>query len=148
MPFDVSEWGPVRPDEVITLADLDPTDTEAATQVSGDAGIQPGRGFEECVFDVAFTGDLSWAEIEPSAARAPMYPSVVFTAAVDVSVEYLLAPTDTPRCARAAIVCQTRPPSSGWLIRPASIRSTNSVSHRPQSSIWVPLCRVAGIGVR
>jgi hypothetical protein len=68
-PFDEDADGPVRPGELVTLADLDPAAVESAEEVCGEAGFEPGSGLEECMFDVALTGDERWADDVPTAAK-------------------------------------------------------------------------------
>lgn len=67
-PFDVAAMGPLRPDSVPSLAELDNETIVAATEVCERVGLQSGRGLEACVFDVAWTGDESWASADGALA--------------------------------------------------------------------------------
>ena len=59
--FDVSTLGPIRPTKIVTLESLPKDAVAEATRVCGDTGLQGGPLLEGCIFDVALTGDTSWA---------------------------------------------------------------------------------------
>lgn len=86
-PFDEEADGPIRPEAIVTLADLDEADVATATETCVAAGLVAGSGLEECIFDVAYTGDESWAQDAPAAARTPTVPAAAFTSAVEDRVE-------------------------------------------------------------
>lgn len=60
--FDEQADGPLRPAQLVTLGDLDPDDVAAAAQVCMAGGLVAGEGLDECIFDVAVTGDPAWAQ--------------------------------------------------------------------------------------
>jgi len=86
IPFDEAEDGPIRPDQIVTLADLDPADVAAAQQICTEAGLTAGGGLEACTFDVAVTGDSFWAE-NVAAPNLPSIPAV----SLDPSIESVVA---------------------------------------------------------
>ena len=92
IPFDAAEDGPIRPEQIITLADLDPADVAAAEQICTEAGLAAGAGLEECTFDVAVTGDPFWAE-NVAAANLPSIPAVSIDPIVEDTIA--LAATDS-----------------------------------------------------
>ena len=51
---------PIVPSAIITIADLPPDDVAEAERLCRNAGIQPGAGLAECIFDVALTQDVRW----------------------------------------------------------------------------------------
>ena len=53
---------PISPSAVITLADLPQAAVAEADRLCREAGVQPGAGLAECVFDVALTGDTRWID--------------------------------------------------------------------------------------
>ncbi len=85
-PFDES-WGPTRPDEVVTLADLPPADVAAAAARCRAAGWTTGAGLEQCTFDVAVTGDERLADERPATADVPMVPVAALEPTVDVAID-------------------------------------------------------------
>ena len=92
IPFDEAEDGPTRPEQIVTLADLDPADVAAAEQICTEAGLAAGAGLEECTFDVAVTGDPFWAE-NVAAASLPSIPAVSLDPTVENAIA--LAATDS-----------------------------------------------------
>jgi len=86
IPFDEQLDGPIRPDEIVTIADLDPTDVAAAEQVCLDAGLAAGIRLEHCIFDVAVTGDPFWAESAHPAAELTSVPAVGFDPVVEDNI--------------------------------------------------------------
>lgn len=86
-PFDLEEWGPIRPGDVVSLADLPPGDVASAAAVCVQAGWTPGAGLEQCTFDVALTGEQEWAEGSPAAAGRSMAPVAAFEPTVDVTID-------------------------------------------------------------
>ncbi len=97
IPFDEQRDGPVRPEEIITLADLDAADVAAAYRVCTDAGWSSGFGLDDCTFDVAVTGDPFWAE-NVAAATVASVPAVgldpVVEGAFSLSATGAVAPDD------------------------------------------------------
>lgn len=92
IPFDEAEDGPIRPEQIVTLADLDPADVAAAEQICTEAGLAAAAGLEECTFDVAVTGDPFWAE-NVAAASLPSIPAVSLDPTVENAIA--LAATDS-----------------------------------------------------
>ena len=92
IPFDEAEDGPIRPEQIVTLADLDPADVAAAEQICTEAGLTAGAGLEDCTFDVAVTGDPFWAE-NVAAASLPSIPAVSLDPTVENAI--VLAATDS-----------------------------------------------------
>jgi hypothetical protein len=90
IPFDEATDGPIRPAEIVTLADIDPADVAAALEVCLDAGLTAGAGLEDCIYDVAVTGDPFWAENVTARSRASI-PAV----GIDPTVEDAIALTAT-----------------------------------------------------
>ncbi|MDJ0771533.1 MAG: VWD domain-containing protein, partial [Ilumatobacter sp.] len=78
IPFDEQLDGPIRPDEFVTIADLDPAAVADAERTCLDAGLTAGIRLEHCVFDVAVTGDPFWAESALPAAELTSVPAVAF----------------------------------------------------------------------
>ncbi|MGH8894918.1 MAG: hypothetical protein ACRDWY_16695, partial [Actinomycetes bacterium] len=50
------------PSNVVTMADFTEAEVAAASTVCVEAGVAPGPQFESCVFDIALTGDDSYAD--------------------------------------------------------------------------------------
>jgi hypothetical protein len=50
------------PSNVLTIGDFSEAEIAAASVVCADAGVVPGPQFEDCVFDVALTGDNKYAD--------------------------------------------------------------------------------------
>ncbi|MEM9208115.1 MAG: VWD domain-containing protein [Pseudomonadota bacterium] len=67
LPFDVETFGPIRPESIVTLDSLPDDAVTRATDVCGRAGLSAGPTLEGCIFDVALTGDESWANPETMA---------------------------------------------------------------------------------
>jgi hypothetical protein len=61
IPFDEAARGPIRPEAVVTLDDLPADDVATAAEICAGVGLPPGPVLDGCVFDVALTGDPSWA---------------------------------------------------------------------------------------
>lgn len=53
---------PIEPPEVAAVAALPADVRAAAEQVCRDHGLRPGAGLEQCILDVGFTGDATFAE--------------------------------------------------------------------------------------
>ncbi len=85
-PFDVEAWGPVRPAQQLTLADLPAADVVTASAVCAEAGLTAGAGLEECTFDVALTGDETLADQQPRRGGG-LVPAATVTATVDVELD-------------------------------------------------------------
>ena len=92
IPFDVDVDGPIRPEEVVTLADLDPAEVAEARRVCLDAGLTPGSAMDDCTYDVTVTGDPFWAE-DVAGADIPSVPAVGINPVVESSIA--LAATDS-----------------------------------------------------
>jgi hypothetical protein len=84
--FDEELDGPLRPVELVTLADLDAADVSAAAEVCAAAGLIAGEGLDECIYDVAVTGDPGWADGTPQAARRLGVPVETLSTTIEDSV--------------------------------------------------------------
>ncbi len=87
IPFDEAKDGPIRPEQIVTLADLDPAEVAAAEQICLAAGFIAGAGLEDCTYDVAVTGDSFWAENAIAAVRSPSIPAVSLDPTVESVTE-------------------------------------------------------------
>ena len=58
--FDLAAWGPTVPDSITTLASLPADAVAEARRVCLAADVRPDQGLDQCMFDVALTGDASW----------------------------------------------------------------------------------------
>ncbi len=101
IPFDEANDGPIRPEEIVTLADLDPTDVADAVQICLEAGLAAAAGLEECAYDVAVTGDSFWAEGAIAAVRRRSLPAVGIDPIVEDAIP--LAATESVAIDRPAV---------------------------------------------
>jgi hypothetical protein len=62
------------PSNIITIGDFTEAEIAAASTVCVNAGVVPGPQFEDCVFDVAVTGDEDYAEAAASATEVLVDP--------------------------------------------------------------------------
>lgn len=76
-PFDVATLGPVQPGNVPALADLPADAVASARDVCQSLGLLAGQGLEACMFDVALTGDSSWATTGPALQRPVLTADVL-----------------------------------------------------------------------
>lgn len=94
-PFDPEAWGPTRPPQLLTLADLPPDDVATAAAVCAAAGLVAGSGLEECTFDVALTGDEALAAQQPRRGGTTV-PAAAVSAELDVDLEVATGTTVAP----------------------------------------------------
>ncbi len=75
-------WDPFYPPNVVTLQDLDPAAVLAAQVICAARGIVDSEVLKACVYDVALTGDSSFADrafdADPNVLRVRVNPSVGF----------------------------------------------------------------------
>lgn len=84
-PLPAAVVDPVRPAAVLTLADLSDAERAAAEQTCRDNGVVAGSGLEQCILDVAISGDAAFAQ--NTAGIADLVAGTVSSGSLTTQVE-------------------------------------------------------------
>ncbi|KQV77683.1 hypothetical protein ASC64_02305 [Nocardioides sp. Root122] len=84
-PLPAAVVDPARPAAVLTLADLSDAERAAAEQICRDNGVVAGSGLEQCILDVAISGDAAFAQ--NTAGIADLVAGTVSSGSLTTQVE-------------------------------------------------------------
>lgn len=78
-PYSAEVDGSIVPESVITSHDLTAEQREISDRLCSEAGFLSGEGLEECIFDIAVTGDEIWlaSDMRASATSGSSYSAMV-----------------------------------------------------------------------
>ena len=79
------------PEKILRLSDIDPAARAKAEEICREAGLKPGRAFDDCVYDVAVTNDKSFVQsyVRSSGPTATLDAPETAVAGSMVRVEWL-----------------------------------------------------------
>ncbi|MEM9519828.1 MAG: FG-GAP-like repeat-containing protein [Actinomycetota bacterium] len=89
--FDPNEVFPIYPTTFEQVADLDQVEVTEATNTCTDAGLQPGGGLVQCIFDIATTGDTRFITTDPVVLET-LTPAVPVAALFTVTEDDITIP--------------------------------------------------------